>query len=61
MANLTVTPWSVRDAKVPEVRLQDKKDGDEVAIDEKLDRARVAYSNPGFGAPAFDGARQACL
>ena len=33
LANLNVTPWSVRDIKEPEVRLQDKKGGYEVAIE----------------------------
>ena len=33
LANLRVTPWSVRDVKEPEVRLQEKKDGDDAAIE----------------------------
>ena len=33
LANLRVTPWSIRDVKEPEVRLQEKKDGDEAPIE----------------------------
>ena len=33
LANLRVTPWPTRDIKEPEVRMQDKTDGDEIAIE----------------------------